>query len=119
MFKAPSQAGLPPFSFLLDDMPASHAKVARHLGISERTIDRYWKDNQAPRSVMLALFWESRWGQSVVETDAYNSARLSRQTVVVLTKENAALRRRIGMLEQELAHADTGAANLPFFSASP
>lgn len=118
MFRAPSQAGLPPLTFLLEDLPARRPAVARHLGIAERTLERYAAAQQAPRPIMLALFWETRWGRSAADAEAHNRATVHRQHANGLAKENAALRRRIELLEQELARADTGAANLPFFSSS-
>lgn len=117
MFRAPSQAGLPPLTFLLEDLPARRPAVARHLGISSRTLERYAGAQQAPRAIMLALFWESRWGMSVVDSELHNRAQVDRQQAAGLRRENAALRRRIEGLERELSRADTGAANLPYFSS--
>ena len=118
MFRAPTQAGLPPFTFMLEDLPVRRPVVARHLGISDRTLERYAATQQAPRPVMLALFWETRWGRSAADVEVHNRASVHRQHANGLAKENAALRRRIQALENELARADTGAANLPFFNSS-
>jgi hypothetical protein len=41
MFRAPSMAGLPSFDQLMADLPATPEKVARHLGISPRTMRNY------------------------------------------------------------------------------
>lgn len=118
MFRAPTAARLPPFAFLLNDMPASRSQVARHIGVSLRTLQRYEAEQQAPRPVMLSLYWESRWGRSAADADAHNAAMAHRGHARALERENAALRRRIVALEAELMQAGTGAANLPFFSAS-
>ncbi len=117
MFRAPTQAGLPPLTFMLEDLPARRPAVARHLGITERTLERYATSQQAPRPIMLALFWETRWGRSAADAEAHNRAIVHRQHASSLGRENAALRRRIEQLEQELARADTGAANAPYFSS--
>lgn len=50
-FQAPSSAWLPPLSFLLNDQTESQKKVARHLGVSLRTLQRYKARGNAPRAV--------------------------------------------------------------------
>lgn len=66
---------LPPLSALLDDLgqPRPHA-LARALGVSARTVQRWIARDDAPRPALLALFWLSRWGRSVVECAAVNEA---------------------------------------------
>ncbi len=71
MFKAPTQT--PPVSTLLDDLPTRDGrKIARHLGVTENTLKRWAKTGNAPRLAHLALFWESRWGLSVLDCDIWN-----------------------------------------------
>ena len=72
MFRAPSHAKLPNVATLLADIPYTSRQVARHLGLSEATIRRYQRLGQAPRPVMLALFWETRWGRSAADCEAAN-----------------------------------------------
>lgn len=99
----------PPLSYLLDDLlTRDRAAIARHLGLSTATLARYEAADQAPRPVMLALFYESRWGYSVLETTAHNGALYARQEAQGLARENATLRTRIARLE---AIGDFGAAN--------
>lgn len=118
MFRAPSHAGLPPFSLLLADLPAPPAQVARHLDLSAATLARYAATDSAPRPVMLSLFWESRWGRSAADVDASNTAATYYQRAAALERENAALRRQIARLETELAQAPTHrAANAPIWHA--
>lgn len=117
MFRAPSRAGLPAFSTLLADLPASPAHIARHLDLSPATLARYAASEQAPRPVMLALFWESRWGRSAADTDAHNAAAAQFQRAAALERENAALRRRLVQLELEREHSPVWAANTPFYAA--
>lgn len=61
-FIAPSRARLPPLSFLLNDQIKLQKKVARHLGISLRTLQRYKTRSNAPRAVYLKLWFESKLG---------------------------------------------------------
>ena len=105
MFQAPSHAGLPSLAMMLDDIPASPHQIARHLGISIKTLNRYRTTGEAPRAVQLALFWETRWGRSWAHAAAENAARMHASHAATLERSNTALRRQIGRLETELAQA--------------
>lgn len=114
MFKAPSQ--LPPLSLLIDELPTRCMRqLARHLGISERTVKRYQEQDQAPRLVMLALFWETRWGQSVLDAEIFNRDQVQRGLVGALQRENAQLRATVARL---VAAGDYGAANDPLWGVA-
>jgi transcriptional regulator with XRE-family HTH domain len=116
MFRAPSQAGLPDLATLLADLPATPQQIAHHLGVSLATLKRWERDGQAPRPVMLALFWESRWGRSAADCEAAQYGSLMYQAYQASRNENAALRRQMVQLELELASSGAGsAANTPFF----
>lgn len=116
MFRAPSHAGLPSLADILADLPANPAQVARHLGISTVTLSRYAAAGQAPRAVMLALFWETRWGRSVADTEAANWASLQQQRVIGMERYVGLLRERITALEAEIEASGPQAANQPFFA---
>lgn len=116
MFLAPTAANVPPFSFLLDDLPATPAQVARHLGVSLRTLARWRAADQAPRAVMLALFFESRWGASAVNAHAVNDARIAYGLAGSLERENATLRARIARLDRL---GGFGSANGPLWGSAP
>lgn len=116
MFRAPSQAGLPPLSYLLADIPATTGEIARHLGIPFDQMASYHAMDQAPRIVMLALFWESRWGRSAADCEAVNWAAHSHREAQTLKRENAALRRQIESLELQLSEGTGTAANAPFYA---
>ncbi|MGR4869964.1 hypothetical protein ACIPRI_13975 [Variovorax sp. LARHSF232] len=60
-FRAPSAARMPPLDFLLADQIASPQRIARHLGVSLRSLQRWRASGNAPRAVYLALWFESRW----------------------------------------------------------
>lgn len=115
MFRAPTRAGLPDLSTMLSDLPPAPA-VAAHLGISRRTLHRYALANQAPRAVMLALFWETRWGISAADCAAFNAAQLATGHAAVLRRQVDRLRGVVNKLENER----TGriiAVNSPVFQA--
>jgi len=115
MFRTPRQ--LPPFDWMLDDLPASKAQLARHLDLAESTITRYCRTMQVPRAVQLAVFWETQWGRSTADTEAANYGALNYALARARGEEIARLRARIDMLEKLVASNDK-AANGPFFMAS-
>lgn len=90
----------PPLSYLLDDIfEKDSKKVAKFLGVTVRTLERWKATNKAPRAAMLALFYESRWGYSLMYTTAMNGEKYAREESESLRRLNAALRLRIARLE--------------------
>jgi hypothetical protein len=101
----------PPLSYLLDDIfERDLNKVAAFLGVTPQTLKRWQATDTAPRAALLALFYESRWGYSLMYTTAHNGEMRYRQLAQSLERTNAALRLRIERLE---ALGDFGAANAP------
>lgn len=117
MFRAPSFSGLPPVSYMLDDIPAPLHVIARHLGVSLRTLQRYRTTGNAPRAVMLALFWETRWGRSAADTEAANAASTFAAHAKRQQEHASRMAGIVWRLETELQQAQQksghGAANLP------
>ena len=103
-------AGLPMWQTILDDLsnpPA--ARVARVLGIGERTVYRYTQTGCAPRVALLALFWLTRWGRSAVHAQATNDA-------IVACGYVEGLKREVQRLQGTVSHLSAltnGAANDP------
>ena len=115
MFRAPGHAGLPTFQTLLDDVPAPLAVTARHLGISVNTLRRYKRENSAPRAIMLAVFWESRWGISAIDADAFNSVTVYRAETQGLKRQVNRMAGIIWRLENEREIYQDMPANSPFY----
>lgn len=116
MFRSPSSAGLPHITTMLDDIPASLDQVARHLGIQTSTLKKYKRQGGAPRAIMLALFWETKWGRSAADTEAANAAQVFRSETKSIQAHAGRLAGIVWRLELELSHAQKsghGAANLP------
>lgn len=114
MFRAPGPAGLPSFTTMLQDLPATPRQLAQHLDITPRTMQRYQATGEAPRVVMLAMFWETRWGRSAADCEAANWAALHYRAAMIERRQNVALRREIERLESALSDT-SGAANAPTF----
>lgn len=108
---------LPSLSAMLDDLANPPARaVARALGVTERTLRRWRADDQAPRAVMLALYWLTRWGQSEAHTEAHNAAVLHAGYARALRDEVARLSAELARV---LALRDCGAANAPSLAVRP
>lgn len=60
------------------------ARVSKLLGVDERTIRRWIRTGTAPRTAYLAIFWESRWGRSIIDTDHHNEMQLMTQRLRIL-----------------------------------
>ena len=105
---------LPLWQLVLDDLgrPPAH-RIARTLGVSERTVYRWNHGGRPPRMALLALFWLTRWGRSEVDTRATNDA-------ILAVSYLRSLKDRVRELEVDLAHvlalSDTGAANGPLLN---
>ena len=112
-FLAPSFARLPPLSFLLADQMEPRKAIARHLGVSLRTLQRYQASGNAPRAVYLALWFESRWGMATLHAQAFNEAQHARAWVASLERER--LRGVIRALENA---QEQPSANSAVFHAS-
>jgi len=102
---------LPIWHVITEDLAHPPVKrIARVLGLSRRTVYRYNKTGHAPRVVLLALFWLTRWGRSAVHTQATNDAVMACSLV-------AGLERRIGELTAHVGHLERlggyGSSNQP------
>ena len=115
MYLSPTHARLPHLITLLDSIPGNDAQKARLLGLSLSTMRKYRRSGQAPRPVMLALFWESPYGASVIYSETVNETAVYRRLSNSLELRNARLVQQIATLERELSSSQTGAANTPFF----
>jgi len=79
---------VPIWQAIMEDLSNPPPKrVARVLGLSTRTIYRYNQTGDAPRVVLLALFWLTRWGRSEVHTRATNDAIMACGYVAGLKRE--------------------------------
>ena len=105
---------LPPARLLLADLGhPTAAELAAGLGVSERTVWRWRAEDQWPRPAHLSLFFASRYGFSVVESEALHQLRTGASLVRALSDQ---VRRLRGQLEHVQALAEHGAANAPLYA---
>jgi hypothetical protein len=105
----------PPLSYLLEDLlTRDHRAIAKHLDVTVPTLQRWILTDTAPRSALLALFYETRWGYSLIETTAFNGRMYAEQETRFGRAQIESLKRQIAHLE---ALGDFGAANAPRLEA--
>lgn len=110
LFRAPRS--LPALEALIEANPHGPDKLARYLGITPRTLARWRARGAAPRTVELALYWESFYGMQHIETDAFNAAQQSAAEAAAWKRECERLAGVVARLEREY---DWGSANSPVF----
>lgn len=102
---------LPPFQMMLDDIGAPTVKeIARALKVSETTVRKWLRNDNAPHPVMLSIFWVTRWGVSVIDCEAHNAAVMSAGQARERQEMVESLEKRIQRLTQI---ANFGSANDP------
>ena len=113
--RSPFGVNLPSLEFMLADIPHPLDQVAKHIGVSAATLRRYKREGSAPRAVMLALYWETRWGRSMADSEASNWATMQTVLVKSLRRELERMAWAVSVLENEVYRAgqDGRAANLP------
>lgn len=105
----PNIYGIDVFNIFLHEVTVKRA--AKILDVTERTIWRWKSEGKVPKAAVLALYWESQYGRSLIDTDHHN--------------ETVLLRSRIRILEEQFVRAkdiitgmkllNYGTANQPFF----
>lgn len=93
----------PPLGVMLEALGRPHPiELARALGAGERTVRRWIADDDAPRAVLLALFWITHWGAQWLDADNHNRLLLHMRASEHATKEADALRRDLARLAAQL-----------------
>jgi len=83
----------PPLGVMLGDLGNPHPQqVARALGVGERTVRRWIAEDDAPRPVLLSLFWVTRWGAQWLDADLFNLAMAQMGLAQSLARELDALK---------------------------
>ncbi len=114
-----SPSVLPPIDVLMDNFlngVRSPKLIAKHLGVSTSTLKRWLKTENVPRTALLAIFWETKYGYSILNTHLHNELQLTKGLVQALKCEIDQLRVRINYLET-VGHF--GCANSPMYTPVP
>lgn len=102
---------LPPVDLLLADLEhPTGADLAAALGVSRRSVWRWQQAEEWPRCEHLALYFASRYGWSLVDSEARHAVQLARGLADALRRERDQLAAQLDQVQQL---ADTGAANAP------
>ncbi len=107
MFRTPRN--LPSLADMLDDIKTDRRTIAKHLGITSRTLARYEEKQHAPRPIMLALFWETQWGRETADAEAQTWSQINALRAELADEENAILRTQLLSAERLIP------TNAPFF----
>lgn len=109
----------PPLSIMLQDIGLPNdAALAKAMGVTVRTAQKWIHQDKAPQAVMLAIYWLTRWGVSTIDTNAHNDAVMSYGLAKSRERQVADLQGQIKRVERL---ADFGSANdpLPTIMAKP
>lgn len=68
----PSGASIPGWMIVRPECGLNDRQIARYLGVSLSTVRRWNRTDNVPRAVLLALFWQTRYGRSEMETSEAN-----------------------------------------------
>ena len=105
---------LPSFNQILPHLgDPSALRLARYLGVSERTIYHWKKTDKAPKSARLALFWESSYGQQTIDCELFNAMQTHKMLSESLGRKVRNLEARIRYLEK---NGTFDSANAPFLT---
>jgi hypothetical protein len=102
---------VPPLPLLLSDIGnPSPGLLAETFSVSVGTVQRWISNQEAPKAVLLALFWITKWGVSLVDSRAHNDAVVAVGMASALQAEAETLRSK---LQRVGGIADFGSANDP------
>jgi hypothetical protein len=86
------------FQLLYDQV--GRTRALELLGVSPRLLSRWLSGaSEVPRCAVLALYWESKWGRSVIASDHHFEVSNLHGMVECLRREIRALWERIAFLE--------------------
>jgi hypothetical protein len=58
--------------------------VCKKLDVTERTVWRWLAEGTVPKMAVLALYWESQYGRSLIDTDHHNETVILRTRIKIL-----------------------------------
>lgn len=61
--------------------------VCKKLDVSERTVRRWLAEGTAPRMAVLALYWESQYGRSLIDVEHHHEICIMRTRIRILEEQ--------------------------------
>lgn len=61
--------------------------VCKKLDVSERTVWRWLADDSVPKMAVLALYWETQYGISLIDTERHHEIHLLRSRIKILEEQ--------------------------------
>ena len=100
---------IPPLYLMLEDIGSPPPKkLAKALGVTQRTVWRWIAAGEAPKPAMLAIYWLTQWGRGSVSADLHNEAVMYAGYVNALKADVARLEAQVESLGRL---GDFGSAN--------
>jgi hypothetical protein len=91
------------FQMLMEDL--GNQKALKVLGVPKCTLTRWLRGTRpVPRCAVLALYWSSPLGQSLIDCDHHNEVVTLRALADALQRENRELRDRLAQLGSGINH---------------
>lgn len=104
-------AWTPALSDILQDIGNPTAdQLAMAMGVHADTARRWIREDDAPKSVLLALYWITRYGAAAADANAHNDAVMSAGLARARQQEVTSLQQQVAHIERL---ADFGSANDP------
>jgi hypothetical protein len=85
--------------------------VCKMLDVAERTIWRWLAEGSVPKMAVRALYWETQYGRSLIDTDHHNERILMHTRIKILEQQFERAARVIAGLKL----LNAGTANEPYF----
>ena len=102
---------VPTFAAMWEDIGRPHyLDLAHRLGVNPSTVRRWIKAGDAPRPVLLALYWLTRWGATDLDAELFNRAQVLQGLADSQARELMRARASLLALESALAVPSRGAA---------
>lgn len=114
MIRAPRNlSGTDAFRTLVDSLGLAAAEEV--LGVPKRMLGMWYRGTRpVPRCALIALYWESQWGRSVLESATNAQVQTLDKLAKALMRERDALHLRVAFLQS----GHHGCANSSFFDRS-
>lgn len=83
---------------MLNDINEKPEIIAKALGVSLSTVYRWSSQDKAPKTAKMAVYWITRWGQSEIDAEMWNTAQAYRGLAESLQREIALLKEQIASM---------------------